>query len=202
MSSVEGPFGPGFRRCGEEEKRRWYFRSTNALWNLNRVAGLRITDSFGIRRGLRTSVVSPSRKRSSEVRFRGALSGSITDQQLVFEQQRLCGDGTYTTWAKKLHEGDEQVDGENEGFAYGTNDTMPAVLRKTARHRRRASYYEFATHTTKCLYASARGAPSDHQLSPELGISPNMRLPLRCLFFGFNKLRQVLRHCHPPYTGR
>jgi hypothetical protein len=45
------------------------FRSTNALWNLNSVAGLRIAQSFAIRRGLRNSVVSPSRKRSSEVRF-------------------------------------------------------------------------------------------------------------------------------------
>ncbi len=44
MSSAEGPFGPGLRRCDEEEKSRRYFRSTNALWNLgpNDVFGLKV----------------------------------------------------------------------------------------------------------------------------------------------------------------
>ena len=69
MSSAEGPLGPGLRRCDEEEKSRRYFRSTKALWNLNSVAGLTSAPSFGIRRGLTNSVVSPSTKRSSEVRF-------------------------------------------------------------------------------------------------------------------------------------
>ena len=49
MSCSDGPFGPGFRlRCDEENSRR-YFRWTNALWNLSRVAGLILTDSFEMR---------------------------------------------------------------------------------------------------------------------------------------------------------
>jgi len=31
--------------------------------------------------------------------IRGALSTAITDQQLVFEEQRLCGEGSYAPWA-------------------------------------------------------------------------------------------------------
>src|SRR2546430_11514974 len=69
ISSLEGPLGPGLRRCGEGEKSNRYFRSTNALWNLNSVAGLTSAPSFGIRRGLMNSVGSPSTKRSIEVRF-------------------------------------------------------------------------------------------------------------------------------------
>jgi hypothetical protein len=91
------------------------------------------------------------------------LSGSIIDQQLVFEQQRLCGDGTYTTWAEKLYEGDEQVDGKDEEFAHETNDTMPAVVRQTARHRRLASYYEFATHSFNTL-RTVRSQSKNHLL--------------------------------------
>jgi hypothetical protein len=35
------------------------------------------------------------------------LSGAITDEQLVLQQQGLSGDGTYTTGADKLREGDQ-----------------------------------------------------------------------------------------------
>ena len=63
-------FGTGFAATAtREEKSRRYFRSTKALWNLNSVAGLMSAPSFGIRRGLTNSVVSPSTKRSSVVRF-------------------------------------------------------------------------------------------------------------------------------------
>src|ERR1700730_8981326 len=79
MSCAEGPFGPGFRLRHEEENSRRYFRWTNALWNVNSLAGLRLADSFGMRCGLTKRVVSPSTKRSSTVRF-GARSGAIADQ--------------------------------------------------------------------------------------------------------------------------
>ncbi len=69
MSCAEGPFGPGLRRCPQEEKSRRYLRSTSALWNLNSMEDLRIADSFGMRRGLTNCAVSPSTKRSSVVRF-------------------------------------------------------------------------------------------------------------------------------------
>src|SRR5512139_2245584 len=69
MSSGEGPFGPGLRRWPVDAKRIRYLRSTNALWSLNRVVGLRMPESFGIRCGLMNRVIRPSTKRSSEVRF-------------------------------------------------------------------------------------------------------------------------------------
>ena len=68
--------------------------------------------------------------------IRRALPGSITDQKLMFEQKRLCGDGTYATWAEQLREGDQQVDGEDEEFAHGANRTMTVSACKTAPHRR------------------------------------------------------------------
>src|SRR4030095_4174026 len=46
-----------------------HFRCTNAVWNLNSVAGLMSAPSFGIRRGGTDSVVSPSTKRSIDVRL-------------------------------------------------------------------------------------------------------------------------------------
>jgi hypothetical protein len=75
------------------------------------------------------------------------MSGSITDQNLMFEQKRLCGDRAYATGAEQLRECDQQVDREDEEFAHGTNATMIASTRKTAPHSRIPSYCEFATHT-------------------------------------------------------
>ena|SRR5438067_10884720 len=69
MRSGDGPFGPGLRQCDKDENRRRYFRSTNALWNLNSVAGLMSAPSFGIRRELTNNVVRPSTTRSRVVRF-------------------------------------------------------------------------------------------------------------------------------------
>src|SRR6267154_6233046 len=109
MSSAEGPLGPGLRRCAEEEKSRRYLRSTRTLWNLKSVAGLTSAPTFAIRRGLTNSVLRPSTKRSSVVRFGVRCPGSITDQKLMLEQKRLCCDGAYTTWADQLREGDQQV---------------------------------------------------------------------------------------------
>ena len=37
----------------------------------------------------------------------------------MFEQKRLRGDGSYTTWAEKLCEGDQQVNGKDDEFAHG-----------------------------------------------------------------------------------
>src|ERR1700726_2055662 len=69
ISSVDGPFGPGFRLRDEKEKSSRYLRSTKALWNLNSVAGLKIADSLGIRRGLPKRGISPSKKQSTVLRF-------------------------------------------------------------------------------------------------------------------------------------
>ena len=78
--------------------------------------------------------------------IRCSMSRSIADQELMFEQKRLRGDGAYPTWAEQLREGNQQVDCEDEEFAHGANATMIARVRKTAPHRRVPSYYEFATH--------------------------------------------------------
>jgi len=45
------------------------------------------------------------------------------DDQLVLQQQRLCGDGADATWAEQLCDGDQQVDGEDEKIAHAANVT-------------------------------------------------------------------------------
>ena len=72
--------------------------------------------------------------------------GTIADQQLVLEHERLGGDGADAAGAKQLREGDHQVDGEDEEFAHAANRTMFVRARKTVARRRIASQYEFATH--------------------------------------------------------
>jgi hypothetical protein len=65
----------------------------------------------------------------------------------MLEQQRFCHDGAQATEAQKFHQGDQQVDGEDEEFAHGANRTMTTNAGKTAPHRRMPSYCEFATDT-------------------------------------------------------
>ena len=64
-----GAFGPGLRGRLEDENRMRYLRSINALRNLKDVADFTIEESFGMRRGLTKRVISPSAKRSTNVRF-------------------------------------------------------------------------------------------------------------------------------------
>ena len=45
--------------------------------------------------------------------IRSAMAAAIADQKLMFEQKRLCGDGSHATWAEEPREGDQQVDGED-----------------------------------------------------------------------------------------
>jgi hypothetical protein len=68
--------------------------------------------------------------------IRRPLPGSTTDQELMFEQKRLCGDGAHTTWVDQSRERDEQMDGEDEEFAHRGNRSMTVSARKTAPHRR------------------------------------------------------------------
>jgi hypothetical protein len=63
----------------------------------------------------------------------------------MLQQQRFRSDGTHATGAQEFHEGDQQVDGEDEEFAHGTNRIKTASARKTAPRWRIPSYYEFAT---------------------------------------------------------
>ena len=43
-----------------------------------------------------------------------SLSGSIANQQLMLENQGLCGDGAGTTRAEELYESDDQVNRQDE----------------------------------------------------------------------------------------
>jgi len=79
--------------------------------------------------------------------IRRAPPGSITDQELMFEQKRFCGDGPYATWAQQRRERDQQMNSEHEPFAHGANGTIVVSACKTARCGQIASHYEFATHT-------------------------------------------------------
>ena len=55
-----GALGAGLRARPEDENRMRYLRSINALRNLNKVADFTMEESFGMRRGLTKSVISPS----------------------------------------------------------------------------------------------------------------------------------------------
>jgi len=77
--------------------------------------------------------------------MRSAMAGAIANEQLMLQQQRFRSDGTHATGAQEFHEGDQQVDGEDEEFAHGTNRIKTASARKTAPRWRIPSYYEFAT---------------------------------------------------------
>src|ERR1700687_1573878 len=70
--------------------------------------------------------------------IRGALSGPIADEQLMFEQQRLRSDTAHAARAEEFGEGDEQVDRQEEQIAHESHVITFANLRKTARSRRRA----------------------------------------------------------------
>lgn len=84
---------------------------------------------------MRSTVISPST--AIEVHdIRGALAGAIADEQLILHQQRLRSDGSEAAWAEQSHQGDQQVDGQNEEIAHGANRTMVVGARKTAPHGR------------------------------------------------------------------
>src|ERR1700676_2456167 len=89
--------------------------------------------------------------------IRCALPGSITDQKLVFEQKRLCGDGAYAARAEQLCAGDQQVDGQDDEIAHRANGTIATSGGKTAQRGRIASHYEFAPHTLSRLPTEVRG---------------------------------------------
>ena len=73
--------------------------------------------------------------------IRCSLPGSIADQKLVFEQQRLRGDGAYATGAEQLRKRDQKMDSEDKEFARRANGTITTGTCKTARRRRIASHY-------------------------------------------------------------
>jgi len=51
------------------------------------------------------------------------VSRTIADEELVLQQQRLCGDGADATWAEQLCDGDQEVDGEDDEVAHVANGT-------------------------------------------------------------------------------
>ena len=53
-------------------------------------------------------------------------SGAITDQELMLEQQRFRGEGADATRTEELGNGDKQMDGEDQQFAY--ERTLPRLL--------------------------------------------------------------------------
>src|ERR1700747_3220002 len=70
------------------------------LWNLNRVAGLILTDSFGMRCGLTKRVVSPSTRRSSAVRL-----GARRRVWLL-----ISSNPSHASRAEQFREGNERMD--------------------------------------------------------------------------------------------
>jgi hypothetical protein len=70
------------------------------LWNLNRVAGLILTDSFGMRCGLTKRVVIPSIRRSSAVRL-----GARRRVRLL-----ISSNPSHASRAEQFRESNEQMD--------------------------------------------------------------------------------------------
>ena len=101
--------------------------------------------------------------------IRSAMAGAIADDQLMLQQQRLGSDGTNATWAKEFRERDQQVDGENEEVAHGANRNMTTGPRKTARHGRIPSYYEFASHRLSANVSVGPRVTETGQLRPGFG---------------------------------
>ena len=64
----------------------------------------------------------------------------------MFQQKRLCGDGSYAARADELRAGDQEVNDEDEQVAHEANGTITTGMCKTARRGRIASHYEFALH--------------------------------------------------------
>jgi len=59
---------------------------------------------------------------------------------------------------EESYKGDQQVNGENEEVAHGAGRTMTARVRKSARHGRIPSCYEFASHSQES--GAGMGSPS------------------------------------------
>jgi len=76
MTSLEGPFGPGFLPPPGEYSSR-YFRSFRALWNENRVEGLMIIAALTMRLGFRNNDQKPRRIRSRVERFGARCLGLL-----------------------------------------------------------------------------------------------------------------------------
>jgi hypothetical protein len=98
----------------------------------------------------------------------------------MFEQKRVCGDGSYTTWAEELREGNQHVNGEDEEFAHAANATMTAIACNTARYKRIPSYCEFASHRFRWfvhvnqrrrILRARRGASPNPTIAKRSGIS-------------------------------
>src|SRR6516165_3552733 len=79
MSCQDGPFGPGFRLQHEEENSRQYFRWTKALGNLNRVAGLILTDHLKNATWAQQEGCQPKHTAIEHGEIRCTPSGAIAD---------------------------------------------------------------------------------------------------------------------------
>ena len=65
--------------------------------------------------------------------IRGALSGTIGDEHLLLEQQRLGGNGTGAARAEEFRDGYEKVNREEQQIAHGPHRITPEIVRKTVR---------------------------------------------------------------------
>ena len=63
--------------------------------------------------------------RGSEVR--GPLSGAITNQQLMFEYQRFCGNSADAARKKELRKRDEQVYQQKDHIAHESKAVMSVM---------------------------------------------------------------------------
>jgi hypothetical protein len=64
--------------------------------------------------------------------IRGPLSGAITNQQLMFERQRFCGNGADAARMEEFRKRDEQVYRQKDQIAHEWKVIMLVTLRKPA----------------------------------------------------------------------
>ena len=139
MSSAEGPLGAGFAATVVGGKEQTIFAIDQCLVELKQRCRLDERAKFWNPVGIHEQRGQRDQDAIERSQIRRSLSGSITDQKLMFEQKRFRGDGAYTTWAEQLLECDEQVDCQ-EQISHVANRNIATVPRKTAPHRRIRSY--------------------------------------------------------------
>jgi hypothetical protein len=85
MSSAEGPLGPGFRRSKEEKKEQVVFPIDQRLVEFEQRCRLDERAKFRDPAGAQEQRGQPDQKTIEDGQIRRAMSGAITDQELMLE---------------------------------------------------------------------------------------------------------------------
>ena len=109
ISSLLGPFGPGFFRDADENNSR-YFRLTRVRCRCSRVDGFTTTAERIRRAGTQEQRTQSSDEPVRDEQIRCAAARPIQNQQLVFEQNRFGDYGTQTSRTGESNNSGDQMD--------------------------------------------------------------------------------------------